>query len=420
MWVNRTAVQAASNGTTSHTVSFTAATAGNLLVATMYGGVTSSTPTGWTLNTNCSAVSAGGLYVWTKTAAASESSFTTTHNGSNYPVVCVVYEFAAGTTFVNAAADPNATQGSAALALSALDGTSHFLFAVAGNDRAPGTGSATSVATWGGTNAPTKDADFSILATGSVDGYGFSTAYLDGSTITSWSPTVTFTNPIATHNEKILLALAPPTGGGSGTLALTGTGTLALSGSGTRASSGTLALTGTGTLALSGIRIGSDSLALTGTGTLTLAGAAGSAGALALSGTGSLLLSGSGASSDGVGSLAFSGGGSLDVGGSGDGVTVIFRPPVYQRRMPIMPGLAALINYSVALLRINGQWVETEFPSEQQINAADLYFPGGYENEIDLATAALLTNAGYIGGPTSGGGAPNTVGAARVGVTHAS
>lgn len=185
--------------------------------------------------------------------------------------------------------------------------------------------------------------------------------------------------------------------------------------------SGSLALTGTGTLAVSGsgTRVGSGSLALTGTGTLTLAGGAGSAGALALQGTGSLLLSGSGVSSNGSGSLAFSGGGLLDVRGSGDSVKVIFRPPVYQRRMPIMPGLAALINYSVALLRINGQWVETEFPSEQQINAADLYFPGGYENEIDMATAALLTNAGYIGGPTSGG-APNTVGAARVGVTHAS
>lgn len=74
---------------------------------------------------------------------------------------------------------------------------------------------------------------------------------------------------------------------------------------------------------------------------------------------------------------------------------LIFRPPIVQRRMPVMPGLAALINYSPALLRINGQWVQTEFPSEGQVTAADYYFPGGYELTIDAATAAVLTAAGY-------------------------
>lgn len=79
--------------------------------------------------------------------------------------------------------------------------------------------------------------------------------------------------------------------------------------------------------------------------------------------------------------------------------TTVFSGPVRQRRMPIMPGLAALINYSPAVLRIGGEWIETEYPSEQQINAADYYFPGGYEIPVDDATAALLASAGYI--PTS-------------------
>lgn len=73
----------------------------------------------------------------------------------------------------------------------------------------------------------------------------------------------------------------------------------------------------------------------------------------------------------------------------------ILHTPIVQRRMPIAPPLAALINFSVAVLRIGGQWVETEYPTEEQINAADLYFPGGHENPVDDATATILTNAGY-------------------------
>lgn len=78
---------------------------------------------------------------------------------------------------------------------------------------------------------------------------------------------------------------------------------------------------------------------------------------------------------------------------SGSGA--IFRAPIHQRRYPLMPPLTVLMNYSVALLRIQGQWVETEYPTEEQINAADYYFPGGYEIPVDDVTAAVLTAAGY-------------------------
>lgn len=96
---------------------------------------------------------------------------------------------------------------------------------------------------------------------------------------------------------------------------------------------------------------------------------------------------------------------------------VVFRPPVMQRRMPIMAGLAALINYSPALLLINGQWVQTEFPSEQQINAASLYFPGGYEHDVDDATAVLLMAAGYSINAPIKTRAPAEAGTAIVGVS---
>lgn len=76
-------------------------------------------------------------------------------------------------------------------------------------------------------------------------------------------------------------------------------------------------------------------------------------------------------------------------------MSLVFRTPYVQRRMPISPPLAALINFSVAVLRIGGQWIETEYPTEEQLNAADLYFPGGHENPVDQATADVLTAAGY-------------------------
>jgi hypothetical protein len=101
-WVNRTVLSGSSvnaNGTTSHTCTFTAAAAGNFLVAIIAGSVTSSTPTGWTLQV--SAINNTGLYVFTKTAGSGESSFSTTHNSSDYAIKGIVYEFAAGTTFLN-------------------------------------------------------------------------------------------------------------------------------------------------------------------------------------------------------------------------------------------------------------------------------------------------------------------------------
>lgn len=73
----------------------------------------------------------------------------------------------------------------------------------------------------------------------------------------------------------------------------------------------------------------------------------------------------------------------------------VFRTPIYQRRYPVIPPLTALINYSKAVLRIQSQWIETEWPTEEQINSADYYFPGGYEIPVDAATAAVLTAAGY-------------------------
>lgn len=112
LWLNRTVLTGSSvaqNGTSSHTCAFTPATSGNYLVAIVAGGVTFSTPAGWT--ELVSAVGNAGLYVFTKTAASAESSFTTTHNGTNYPIRGVVYEFAAGTSALGSNGNPSQPQG---------------------------------------------------------------------------------------------------------------------------------------------------------------------------------------------------------------------------------------------------------------------------------------------------------------------
>lgn len=180
------------------------------------------------------------------------------------------------------------------------------------------------------------------------------------------------------------------TPGVSGSLGLSGSGTL--SATGTPKATGSLALSGGGTLSFSGTPKPTGSLALAGNGTLVLSGGQARSGTLVLSGNGTLVLSGS--ASGYSGALNLSGSGLLTFTASVP--RLIFRTPYVQRRMPISPPLTALINFSVAVLRINGQWVETEYPSEDQINSADLYFVGGYENPVDDATAQTLIAAGYI------------------------
>lgn len=76
-------------------------------------------------------------------------------------------------------------------------------------------------------------------------------------------------------------------------------------------------------------------------------------------------------------------------------VRYTFIPPNFVRRVPLSGALIAEILFSRAILRIDGEFVETEFPSEAQVNAADLYYEGGHIHTIDSSAAAVLTAAGY-------------------------
>ncbi len=208
-WINRTAVAGARNGTTSHTYSFTPATAGNLLLVVGTGPVTATTPTGWTLPTNGSAVNLVGLYVWHKIAAAGESSFTTTHNSANFAFNVVVYEFAAGSTFVSAVSSGTLTNpGGANPTLSGLTGTNLTMAVVSGvkDDTVPNP----SVATW--TGAATEDFEES-LPRATTDGFGWSVAYTEDNTAASFAPTGSLTETVhAKHGITWAVKVTPPPG----------------------------------------------------------------------------------------------------------------------------------------------------------------------------------------------------------------
>jgi hypothetical protein len=208
-WLNRVTIQGARNGTTSHTIDPSAGTvlsgstftptAGRLLACLVYGAVTSTTPAGWTLVTNGSAVNNGGLYLFTKTAAGGAGdAVTSTANASNYPRTFDFYEFAAGSTFVKAATSTAvAAAGGAGPSITALTGT-NLICGSAG--QIPG-GANTSTVVW----ASGVEAVDTTLVFSTTDGYTYSLTYLEDSVLTSSSIAATFTGS-ATNVERLMFA----------------------------------------------------------------------------------------------------------------------------------------------------------------------------------------------------------------------
>jgi len=48
-----------------------------------------------------------------------------------------------------------------------------------------------------------------------------------------------------------------------------------------------------------------------------------------------------------------------------------------------------------SLMRVNGVWSQTAFPTEDVIKEAELFYLGGHEYEISQGVYVELTNAGY-------------------------
>jgi hypothetical protein len=204
LWLNRSLVQAPRNGTTTHTISFTPATAGNLLVLVMEGAVTHTVPTGWTRQAQ--GLNNTELSVYTKTATAGESSFSTTHNGSNYPIGALVYEFPSGSTWSGGAGSGSSALGLSAASptLTGLTGTNLAFSAVA---IAVADSFLPSVA-WSSTSGTVVEDTDVALAGSPTDGYGLSVAYLEDFTGTSFTATGTISKGGVVVNGKEALTFA--------------------------------------------------------------------------------------------------------------------------------------------------------------------------------------------------------------------
>lgn len=209
LWVNRTVLSGSSvsqNGTNSHTCTFTAATAGNLLVAVVAASVTCTTPSGWTLQE--SAINYSALYVFTKTASSGESSFSTTHNDSNYPMKGVIYEYPAGTTYLNDNSETNQANNSTETGpqVTGLTGT-YTRFSARSWDLVSASGSV--VSSW--TVPGIQDYDSYVAVSPPEGGVFLGIAYDDNATGSSFNPssliTVTNTGGVST-GEGVSFALS--------------------------------------------------------------------------------------------------------------------------------------------------------------------------------------------------------------------
>jgi hypothetical protein len=197
-WVNRSAGVAARNGTTSHTVSFTGASSGSLLVVLMCGAVTNTMSTsGYTKQLG--PINNTELSVWTKTAGAGENSLTVTHNASNYPCAYEVYEFPAGSTWAGGTSASNATTWPT---LSGLTGT-NSVFGALSEDHVSGDPAYS--ATW--SSGWTSDVD-SDTAFSTTDGIYHTVGFQDGYASSTATPSETDTSNRTDERAVFAIAVA--------------------------------------------------------------------------------------------------------------------------------------------------------------------------------------------------------------------
>lgn len=198
------------NGTSTHTVdpatsgtvaagsAFTP-TAGRFLVCIAEGGVTSTTPAGWTLPSGGSAINNTGLYVWWIDAVGGDT-ITTTHNGSNYPVVFDFYEFESDSIFLgSAAATGVSANGGAGPTLSGLTDI-HWDAGIVGQDNPITVDSVT----W---DDGVEQVDTSVDAAAGTNGYTYSLTAIEDSAAASQDFAATSTDSGGPTVERLVIAL---------------------------------------------------------------------------------------------------------------------------------------------------------------------------------------------------------------------
>ncbi len=266
-WLNKVSGTAPRNGTTSHTISFGfTSTSGSYLACFIHGAVTN-TASGWTKQAG--PVATGECALLTKTSAG-DSSITVTHNGSNYAVHYVIYEFPAGTTLTGI--DSTTGSNDTMIGLTGLPGSEQVVIGAVGR---VAIGSETGAsATW---TAPwVEDGDLFIAASG-TDGAFFTVGHQINVTAASITPTTSISYSGTWGNaqrEKISVAFNVA----ASSSAVNGTATLA----------STSALTAAATVIRQGTATAASTSSLTASATVIRAGAATLASSSALSAAGTV------------------------------------------------------------------------------------------------------------------------------------
>lgn len=211
--LNRAIFDLTRNGTDSHSVNTASATGliagaaftptpGTLLVALVYGAVTTDTPSGWTLPTGGEAVNNGGAYLFHRISAAGSGAFSLKHNDINHPVMLAVYEFAAGAALLASSSATNLEATDPNPALTGLAGTS-LRIALKGGILGDGLNEREGV--WTGAS---EDFEVNNLYS-ATPGYFASVAFLTSDTPT-WQATCEIAPAGGATREGISLAISLP------------------------------------------------------------------------------------------------------------------------------------------------------------------------------------------------------------------
>lgn len=164
--------------------------------------MTSSTPSGWTLQQ--SGVQYAAVYVFTKTASSGESSFSTTHNNGDRPLRGIVYEFYAGSTYLDGNSANNQSNSATGPQVTGLAGT-YTRFSA--RSWCMSTSGSTGSCSW--TLPTVEDYDTYVPDTGQ-DGVFLSIAYDDNATGSSFDPSsvASISDPFIVTGEAISFALS--------------------------------------------------------------------------------------------------------------------------------------------------------------------------------------------------------------------
>lgn len=205
-WINKTEGTGVRNGTDTHTLTFAPASAGSLLVAVMGGSVTHTAVTaGWTKQIN--ALDDTELAVFTHTATGGETTFDVTHNGTNFPIAWVVYEFPVGSSYHSGSSVAGGAPTSE-LDLAGLPGSKVTVMVVQNSALLP---TATALNTnwrfyW------ETDANLNVLNDGTTDGTWLNVGYFAHNDFpdTTVSVTDTSLNDGMHYEQAILFAIQHP------------------------------------------------------------------------------------------------------------------------------------------------------------------------------------------------------------------